>query len=410
MVYELPLCSRNSITPPLVLLAFANRVCRTVGMPAYREFGFGLAERGLGRRGRKGSAGCVRKGRGQVTGRDDFPAAVIEEIRKRAGGRCSVPICRAATTGPSESRASGVTNVGMAAHITAAAPGGPRFDPEMTQEQRRSRENGIWACYTHGKAIDDDEHRYPAELLRAWRDRAEALASEELGRPIATAGRPCLIRHQAVVAPGEERQGTATFVEDIAALAVWGKQRSGLIRMVLYELALNATVHGRTTKVALRSEPGYIGLTYEGPQFGLSDLLQSNQRGGGNAVRTLRETAAGLLDLNYRFQDDRNEWFILSHPYASATDDPCGVRLHGNGPADPFSAVADCDEIHVYADDLWSFSDLHKLTHSIPEHLRGRPFVIHGIEPDGFLAGKLRELLPCARLTDPVDLPLRQDQ
>jgi hypothetical protein len=46
-----------------------------------------------------------------MTGRDDFPDGVIEEIRKRVGGRCSMPSCRAATTGPSESRTNGVTNV-----------------------------------------------------------------------------------------------------------------------------------------------------------------------------------------------------------------------------------------------------------------------------------------------------------
>jgi hypothetical protein len=340
-----------------------------------------------------------------MTGRDDFPTGVIEEIRKRAGGRCSVPYCRAATTGPSESRTSGVTNVGVAAHITDAAPGGPRFDPDMTSKQRQSRENGIWTCQTHGKAIDDDERRYTTELLRAWRDRAEALAGEELGRPIATAGQPCLVQYQAVVIPGEERQRTADFVKDIAAPTVWGKRRSGLVRMVLYELALNATIHGRATEATLRSEPGYVGLTYDGPQFGLRDLLQSDQRGGGDAVRALRETAGGLLSLNYRYQDDRNEWFILSHPQASAIGDPCGVRLQPKGLADSFAAVADCDEIHVYADDLWSFSDLHCLAENIPEHLRGRQFIMHGIDPDGPLASRLRELLPYARFTDPVDLP-----
>ena len=195
-----------------------------------------------------------------MTGRDDFPADVIDAIRKRAGGRCSVPNCRAATTGPSESRVSGVTNVGVAAHITAAAPGGPRYDPDMTSEQRRSRENGIWVCQTHGKVIDDDEHRYPAPLLRAWRDRAEALAEKELGRPGLPMGRPGVIQHQAMVTPDDERQGTADFVEDIGALAAWGRKHSELVRMVLYELALNATAHGGATEVMLRlPRPGGPG-------------------------------------------------------------------------------------------------------------------------------------------------------
>lgn len=227
-----------------------------------------------------------------MTGRDDFPVDVIEAIRKRTGGRCSVPSCRAATTGPSESRLSGVTNVGVAAHITAAAPGGPRYDPEMTPEQRRSRANGIWVCQTHGKVIDDDENRYTAGLLRAWRYHAEALAGEELGRPVVPVGRPDVIRHQAVVAPGNERQGTADFVEDIAAPSAWGRQRSELVRMVLYELALNATTHGRAIEMMLKSRPGCVSLSYRGPQFGLHDLLQSKQRWlwCSHAVRAWRRT------------------------------------------------------------------------------------------------------------------------
>lgn len=339
-----------------------------------------------------------------MTGRDDFPAGVVEEIRKRAGGRCSVPYCRAATTGPSEGRVGGVSNVGVAAHITAAAPRGPRYDPQMTPQQRRSRDNGIWVCQTHGKVIDDDEHRYTAELLRAWRDRAESLAADELGRPIASRGRPGLIPYQAVIVPGHERQGTADFMEDIAALMVWGKQRSDLIWMVLYELALNATTHGGASAVTLRSEPGSICMSDDRRQFGLGDLLQSDQRGGGDAVRALREAAAGL-GVNHRYQNGSNEWFITDHSRTGAADNPCGVCLVPKQPAISFAAVAECDEIDIYVHGRWSFSDVYGLAASIPENLRERSFRVHGIDPDGPLANRLRELLPRARLADPPDLP-----
>jgi hypothetical protein len=344
-----------------------------------------------------------------MTGRDDFPADVVEEIRKRAGGRCSVPDCRAQTTGPSESRVSGVTNVGVAAHITAAAAGGPRFDPAMTAKDRRSRENGIWVCQTHGKMIDDDERRYMTDLLRAWRDRAEALAAAELGRPVIPGRKPGLVQHETAVAPGGERQGTADFVDDIGMRSVWGKQRSDLVRMVLYELALNAIRHGAATGVTLHSGSGSIALIYDGPAFGLNDLLRADPRGGGDAVRALRQAAAGLLELNYRYQDGSNEWFIVDLSRSGAAEDPCGVQLTPKGKADCFSSVADCDEIHVYVDDLWSFSDVHELAASIPEHLRGRQFVVYGIDPAGPLASRLRELLSCVRFADPDDLPQIQD-
>jgi hypothetical protein len=36
--------------------------------------------------------------------------------------------------------------VGEAAHISAAAPGGKRYDSSLTPEERRAPSNGIWLC------------------------------------------------------------------------------------------------------------------------------------------------------------------------------------------------------------------------------------------------------------------------
>jgi hypothetical protein len=54
--------------------------------------------------------------------RDDFTKETIETLAKRVGSRCSNPGCRAWTNGP-HSDPSKALNVGVAAHITAAAPG-----------------------------------------------------------------------------------------------------------------------------------------------------------------------------------------------------------------------------------------------------------------------------------------------
>jgi hypothetical protein len=85
-------------------------------------------------------------------------------------------------------------NVGEAAHITAAAPGGKRYDPSLTQEERRAASNGIWLCELCAKLIDTDEARFTVELLRRWKQDAEARAL----RDIATAApgtyrRPVLV-------------------------------------------------------------------------------------------------------------------------------------------------------------------------------------------------------------------------
>jgi hypothetical protein len=75
-------------------------------------------------------------------------------------------------------------NLGVGAHITAASPGGPRYDPSLTPEQRASAENGIWLCQNDGKLIDNDVTRFTVELLKSWKAQAEATAAQELSRRI----------------------------------------------------------------------------------------------------------------------------------------------------------------------------------------------------------------------------------
>lgn len=115
--------------------------------------------------------------------RDDFSAGVKAMLANRVGFRCSKPDCRALTAGPSAERSDARTNVGVAAHITAASPGGPRYDATLTSEERRSLDNGIWLCQTHGKQVDDDVS-FTVDILRAWKRSAELDARDLLGRPV----------------------------------------------------------------------------------------------------------------------------------------------------------------------------------------------------------------------------------
>ena len=117
--------------------------------------------------------------------RDDFSAGVRAVLAHRAGYRCSRPDCRASTAGPSWEGPSAKSNVGVAAHITAASEqSGRRYDPGLSHEQRKSAENGIWLCQTHAKEVDDDEARFPEAVLRSWKEHAETTARALLGRPI----------------------------------------------------------------------------------------------------------------------------------------------------------------------------------------------------------------------------------
>lgn len=111
--------------------------------------------------------------------RDDFSTRIKEELAKRVGFLCSNPGCRQQTCGP-QTAPSGTVNIGVAAHITAASSGGPRYDSSLSAEERSSAQNGIWLCQTCAKLIDSDEAGYPIEKLREWKFDAEAAAARAL--------------------------------------------------------------------------------------------------------------------------------------------------------------------------------------------------------------------------------------
>ncbi|MBC3229988.1 NACHT domain-containing protein [Serratia fonticola] len=104
--------------------------------------------------------------------RDDFSERTKLQIAKRVGWLCSFPLCRKWTVGAT-SDGEGEINIGTAAHICAAAPGGPRYDGNMSQEERSSVRNGMWMCRDHGKAIDSSDPEFTVEKLRRWKREAE---------------------------------------------------------------------------------------------------------------------------------------------------------------------------------------------------------------------------------------------
>lgn len=113
--------------------------------------------------------------------RDDFPEGVKRTLAARVGNKCSNPDCRALTSGP-QTTADKALNVGVASHVTAAAPGGERYDSSLTADERAHTSNGIWLCQNCAKLIDNDPLRYTEGLLRSWKTIAEDRALHEIGR------------------------------------------------------------------------------------------------------------------------------------------------------------------------------------------------------------------------------------
>ena len=108
-----------------------------------------------------------------MSNRDDFPQSVKRTLAERVGWKCSFLGCNQVTVGPDSSNPNGRINNGIAAHITAAAKGGPRYDSSLTQEQRSSIDNGIWMCRSHAALIDSDYVVYSTPQLKLWKQQAE---------------------------------------------------------------------------------------------------------------------------------------------------------------------------------------------------------------------------------------------
>lgn len=141
-----------------------------------------------------------------MSSRDDFSRETKRRLAHRAGYRCSNPSCRALTAGPSDAAADATTSIGVAAHISAASPKGPRFREDLSADARSSIDNGIWLCQNHAKAIDDDPQQFPESLLLAWREEAERVAREEVGVPAGEA--PHLVKVEAFA----ERDGDGRII------------------------------------------------------------------------------------------------------------------------------------------------------------------------------------------------------
>jgi hypothetical protein len=295
-----------------------------------------------------------------VRQRDDFPAPVKAELAQRVGHRCSRPGCRAPTSGPSQSSASGASNVGVAAHVTAASLGGPRYDAGLAPADRQSINNGIWLCQNDAKLTDDDVEGLRTEI------------------------------HE--------------FLSDIGITVAWSAQ-ADLVYMTLYEIAINAVAHGKAASLSIRTAEGLVRLEDDGAAFGLTELRPGG-RGGHIAMKQLEHRAAGSLSLRYQRDGARNHWSIVDELLRLGASTPCALAVGGRRET-MFSdtrrdllLLDNCDEVHLYPPALWSVSDWFMLDERISEVLGGRPLIIHGIDQRSSAPDIIKMVFPDARMPD----------
>lgn len=83
-----------------------------------------------------------------------------------SGNQCARPNC------PTVLMAADGTLVGEVAHIAAESPGGPRFNPNLSEADRRAFDNLLLLCATCHTLVDKSPKQYTTATLRKWkRDR-----------------------------------------------------------------------------------------------------------------------------------------------------------------------------------------------------------------------------------------------
>jgi len=95
-----------------------------------------------------------------------YKPTTIRRLDTLSGNLCASPGCLKQLIGED-----GKTIISKICHIEAAESGGPRYNLEMTNDERRSYDNLILLCDEHHSIIDNKENeiKYTVETLKRWK-------------------------------------------------------------------------------------------------------------------------------------------------------------------------------------------------------------------------------------------------
>lgn len=96
----------------------------------------------------------------------------VKRLFAASGGVCAFPRCNTRLV---DDRSGAL--LGEMCHINAASPGGPRFDPSLSEEARSNNDNLIILCPTHHSLIDQDPETYSAAKLRSFKAEHESMVA-----------------------------------------------------------------------------------------------------------------------------------------------------------------------------------------------------------------------------------------
>lgn len=142
-----------------------------------------------------------------------------------------------------------------------------------------------------------------------------------------------------------------------------------------------------------------VSLHYQGPRFGLRDLLATSGRGGKQTVENFIQEDLGVRALNFAHDEGKNSWIVsdLKHPDMEAV--PCCISPTVDGDLgweEHVWTLELCDEVHVFLPELFSLSDGYELIAALEEELSNSLLVFHNAATFA-LSDILRGSFPTAR-------------
>jgi len=99
-----------------------------------------------------------------------YKPSTVRRLDTLSGNECAYPNCKKKLIAED-----GISIISKICHIAAASKEGPRFDVNMTDDERRGFDNLILLCDEHHVMIDnkENESKYPTPLLKKWKNDHE---------------------------------------------------------------------------------------------------------------------------------------------------------------------------------------------------------------------------------------------
>lgn len=360
-----------------------------------------------------------------MSNRDDFSPEVKRALAERAGHRCSFPDCPAVTIGPSDESDTAVSKTGMACHIAAASggPGARRYMADMKSEERSSIDNGVWACYTHGKLIDTDEMRFSIPMLKKWREiaelRAQWISEYGIDRPLpkhVIRGRLGFaeenIRFTELV---NENELIGTAFIDCCIETELPEDVARTVRDLVVELVRNSLTHGKASECMVNITKDGIYVRDDGIEFSCLDLsVHPNGRGGAGTLKYLLLNYDQEIIVGAKRENGKNETLLAPAGGLRGVllTKPCCVFLErkdwqvikeGSLPAAFADAsLSPCRIVYIRLPKFSTLSDAHTLQAKVsPEILKGKQIVFVAEGASKNVKANLEALFPNCRVLVP---------